>query len=78
MLTQLFIALTLAFGGLGCPIQIERVSGGEIFYGFGHTRYYGDCRPAIGPAYAEDVNLAGRHIFTAITTPGCVVAVKAG
>jgi hypothetical protein len=39
MITQLLLVLVMLFGGLGLPIQSERVDAGEIHYGFGHTRH---------------------------------------
>jgi hypothetical protein len=78
MMTQLLLFLILHFGGLGLPVQIGRVEYGEIFYGFGHTHYYGDCMPSPGPAYAQQVNLLDHHIFTVVRSGDCAVAVKGG
>jgi hypothetical protein len=78
MITQLLLTLAMLFGGLGLPIQIERVRDGQIFYGFGHATYYGTCTPPTGWAYAQDITLFERHLFTVVYTKDCAVAVQAG
>lgn len=77
-MTTLLLALTLAFGGQSLPIQIERAPAGEIAYGFGHARAYGDCALAPGLALAQDVNLFGRHVLTTVRSGDCAVAVLPG